>query len=332
MKIFISWSGDYSHAVAQALKQGLPTLFNGIDCFVSSESIRKGERWLIEVSKELDETNLGIACLAQDNLDAPWLHFETGAVSKSIKGGTVFTLLMGGLRPADIQGPLSQFQHTLFNAEDFFKLIQSINGAYGEAKLDETRLKEIFEGFWWAKLEKAVGAAAPRQIKREVKVNTDEKLDRLIETTNQILKSMPDKDRDTMLKVALERFYDQSQIFQRRAAMLEAENSLLKNEIQKLRSEREVAASTVAPETVGPGGLYLLDGVAAQVLPEPLCETLHGAGIQTLRELLLKTPLDLQKLGLDPKTIQEIMDNLTLNGLKLKPMVPPPRPVPKPGA
>jgi hypothetical protein len=110
MKIFVSWSGKPSLAVATALKEWLPYIFNGIDLFVSSEDIRKGKRWPAEVSKELGATNFGIVCLTPDNLDAPWLLFEAGALSKSVAEASVFTLLTGGLRIGNIEGPLSHFQ------------------------------------------------------------------------------------------------------------------------------------------------------------------------------------------------------------------------------
>src|ERR1017187_4443058 len=148
MKIFISWSGKPSLNVATALRDWLPYIFNGIELFVSSEDIRKGKRWPLEVSKELDASNFGIVCLTRDNLEAPWLLFEAGALSKSVKEASVFTLLVGGLKMSDIEGPLSHFQHTVFEKEDFFKLVLAINVNQKESKQDETRLRKIFEKFW----------------------------------------------------------------------------------------------------------------------------------------------------------------------------------------
>src|SRR5258707_22079 len=117
MKIFISWSGKQSLSVATALRDWLPYIFNGAELFVSSEDIRKGKRWLLEVAKELDSSNFGIVCLTRENLEAPWVIFEAGALSKSFKEASVSTLLVGGLGIADIKGPLSHFQHTIFEKE-----------------------------------------------------------------------------------------------------------------------------------------------------------------------------------------------------------------------
>jgi hypothetical protein len=98
--------------------------------------------------------------LTPDNLEAPWVNFESGALSKHAKDSAVWTLLLGGVQIDDIKGPLSQFQHTVFEKEDIFNLIKSINHAHGEAKQDETRLRTIFDKFWWTELEKKVNDAS----------------------------------------------------------------------------------------------------------------------------------------------------------------------------
>jgi hypothetical protein len=154
MKIFLSWSGPYSQAVAAALKEWLPYIFSDVEPFLSTEDIRKGKRWRATIAKQLSLSNFGIICLAPGNLEAPWLLYEAGALSK-LKSSQACTLLLGSLRPGDIEGPLSDFQATVFNKPDMLKLVQSINTALGRGKLDDTRLKTIFDK-WWEELEKQV--------------------------------------------------------------------------------------------------------------------------------------------------------------------------------
>jgi hypothetical protein len=190
MKIFISWSGKPSLNVAMALRDWLPYIFNGIELFVSSEDIRKGKRWPLEVSKELDASNFGIVCLTPDNLEAPWLLFESGALSKSVKEASVYTLLVGGLRIGDIEGPLSHFQHTMFEKEDFFKLVKSINEAQGSIKQDEARLGKIFDKFW-DDLETNVSKAIKSEPKQEKSRSPEDMLRELLETTSYIARNMP---------------------------------------------------------------------------------------------------------------------------------------------
>jgi TIR domain len=127
MKIFISWSGPHSLAVATALKEWLPFIFTDIQTFVSSDDVRKGKRWLVEIARELSTCNFGIVCLTPDNLESPWLFFEAGALSK-LKASHVCTLLFGNLRPGNIEGPLSHFQATVFSKTDFFGCVAQFGG------------------------------------------------------------------------------------------------------------------------------------------------------------------------------------------------------------
>lgn len=93
MKVFISWSGDVSRRAAMALKDWLPNVIQTVDPFVSSENIQKGARWFTDVGAELEAAKFGIICLTPDNLTAPWLLFEAGALSKSLSQSRVSPLL-----------------------------------------------------------------------------------------------------------------------------------------------------------------------------------------------------------------------------------------------
>jgi hypothetical protein len=63
MKLFISWSGKLSLQIAKELQEWLPQVINQLDPFVSSESIKKGDRWLLDINSELEKSNFGIVCL-----------------------------------------------------------------------------------------------------------------------------------------------------------------------------------------------------------------------------------------------------------------------------
>jgi hypothetical protein len=152
MKLFLSWSGEISQDVAEALKEWFPCVINAAKPFVSSEDIRKGRRWLIEISKELEECEFGIICLTPDNLQSPWLLFEAGALSKSLEEANVCTLLTGGLTPQNIKGPLSNFQHTSLQKEDFKKLVSTVNMTLKTGKLNDKTLNSVFDT-WWPKIE-----------------------------------------------------------------------------------------------------------------------------------------------------------------------------------
>src|ERR1039457_7341444 len=84
MKIFLSWSGDRSLAVATALRDWLPSVIQAVRPWISSTDIDKGSRWASEIASQLQECSIGIICVTPENRESSWLLFESGALSKSI--------------------------------------------------------------------------------------------------------------------------------------------------------------------------------------------------------------------------------------------------------
>ena len=82
MRVFISWSGQRSLAVGEALRDWLPLVIQSIRPFLSSTDIRAGQSWFNEISDHLKETNFGICCVTPANQSEPWLNFEAGAIAK----------------------------------------------------------------------------------------------------------------------------------------------------------------------------------------------------------------------------------------------------------
>ena len=112
--VFLSWSGDSSKGAAQVLRAWLPTVIQSVRPYMSAEDIDKGERWSLDIAKQLEETNFGVICMTPENINAPWVLFEAGALSKSMERSRVSPLLFG-LSPSDFsKSPLLQFQLTIF--------------------------------------------------------------------------------------------------------------------------------------------------------------------------------------------------------------------------
>ena len=109
MKIFISWSDETSHAVALSLGDWIPSVIQAVETIVSPDDIRKETRWINDVSKELNQTSLGILCVVPDNVGAPWLNFEAGALLKFLDISKVILLLIDVERSELDNGPLAQF-------------------------------------------------------------------------------------------------------------------------------------------------------------------------------------------------------------------------------
>lgn len=145
-QLFISWSGKKSHNVAKLLHDWIPTVLQSAEPFLSSEDIDKGSRWSDHVAEKLEECGFGVIILTHDNLTAPWVLFEAGALSKMVGSAHVSALLIG-IDNVDVKLPLSQFQNTLFVKDDVLKLVQSINRVGQNPVKDEVLIK-TFEALW----------------------------------------------------------------------------------------------------------------------------------------------------------------------------------------
>jgi TIR domain len=106
MRVFISWSGAASRMVALGLHNWLPLVIQSVQAFMSEEDTDKGTRWFGEVSEQLAKTDFGIVCLTPENVKAPWVHFEAGALSKSLGRSRVAPFLIG-IAPSALDGPLA---------------------------------------------------------------------------------------------------------------------------------------------------------------------------------------------------------------------------------
>lgn len=150
MKVFISWSGQQSKAVAEALEEWLGYVFQGDpQPWMSAHDISAGDRWAGQLSKVLEQSRFGILCLTRENLTAPWIVFEAGSLAKSVDSSFVVPYCVG-LSAQDIEYPLRQFQAVEATKDGTFRLVQSINNARGKV-LPGEKLKHTFET-WWPQL------------------------------------------------------------------------------------------------------------------------------------------------------------------------------------
>lgn len=184
MKVFISWSEKVSHSVAIVLKDWLPSVIQSVNPYVSSEDIDKGARWSLDIAGELNESAYGIICLTKENVQAPWINFEAGALGKSVDKTRVSPFLFR-LERSEVHGPLVQFQSTVFEENDVLKLVKSINNACDES-LEESRVEKAF-GVWWPELERRLeeieDVKSDSSVKNAKETNKDiqEKTSRVLE-------------------------------------------------------------------------------------------------------------------------------------------------------
>ncbi len=148
MKIFVSWSGDFSKAMAGILHTFLPEIIQELEVFSSDHDIPSGERWSLKLANQLEAAAFGILCLTPDNLHNDWLLFEAGALTKHAEGCAC--CLLFGLRPAQLTtGPLLQFQNRTFDKEGMRSLICDLNK---KATKSRQNIDRAFDK-WWPDIE-----------------------------------------------------------------------------------------------------------------------------------------------------------------------------------
>jgi TIR domain len=146
MKLFISWSGERSHLLAQTLHGWLPLVLHYVKPWLSEADVAAGERWAQAVANELETSNFGIICVTPENLGSPWVLFEAGALAKSMQGAKVIPLLFD-LEFSDITGPLAQFQAKKVERGGLVEVINSINQS-AEQGVPEARARQLFGALW----------------------------------------------------------------------------------------------------------------------------------------------------------------------------------------
>lgn len=146
-KVFISWSGPVAKLFAERFSVWLSDVIQGVQCFFSPEDIAMGTSWVSTISSKLNEHSIGIICLTPENVGAPWIQFEAGALYKGLPTSRVCPLLIGGLERQHVTGPLTIFQMAMPTKEDVFKLVKEVN-AQCDPRLDDQRLQRVFEVNW----------------------------------------------------------------------------------------------------------------------------------------------------------------------------------------
>lgn len=147
MKVFVSWSGKRSKAVAELVSDWLKCVIQASQPWISTRDIDRGAIWFSEINDKLKDVSVGIVCLTQENKNQPWILFETGALAKGLTTNRVCTFLID-LKPEDLQDPLGQFNHTTSDKGSVWELVRTINVCLGDKSLDERILNQVFDTYW----------------------------------------------------------------------------------------------------------------------------------------------------------------------------------------
>jgi hypothetical protein len=159
--VFICWSGPRSLVLAERFRKFLVAVIPALNRRIFfSPQIEKGARWFEEVLRHLDAAQVGVICLTSENLSAPWLHFEAGALLKGLHKtpGTaddagaaadatqarVFTYLHD-VNAAALSGPLAQYQSTSTTRADTRNLVRTISRRLDP---DSSAYRQAFDAHW----------------------------------------------------------------------------------------------------------------------------------------------------------------------------------------
>lgn len=183
MRVFISWSGERSHAIAEALHAWLPKVLQTVEPFISSEDTDKGSRWIVRLSEELEQAKYGIVVVTAENREAPWLLYETGALSKRVTQDFVTPFLVD-LRPGEVDPPLGLLQATEPTLEDVQRMMGTIN-KLNEPPLDESLLNETVER-WWTDLSERIASLPATRSKTPPKRPPEVMIEEVLEVVRSL--------------------------------------------------------------------------------------------------------------------------------------------------
>lgn len=158
MKVFISWSGPSSHAVAKALAQWLKAIDPSLEPFESSREISKGSIWFAELTASLRESAFGIIVLTPENPNSPWINYEAGALFHGLSEARVIPFLLGMESDALAEGPLAMFQAVTPDSTQVLDMARQLNALLPCPRADHLLVKRFDKS--WPALEEVLSQAA----------------------------------------------------------------------------------------------------------------------------------------------------------------------------
>lgn len=144
---FISWSGDESRKIAEALQEFFSFVLPNPSLFVASKDLQAGEVWFTEIAERLDACDVGVIVVTPQNIARPWLHFEAGAISKRVGRSAAIPLLCGVANGELAGTPLAQLQALTVTRENVRKLTSRLNDLL-ELGVTESHIDNTFR-VWW---------------------------------------------------------------------------------------------------------------------------------------------------------------------------------------
>jgi hypothetical protein len=154
--IFISWSGEATRPLSQAFKLFFERVLAGhATVWTSSSDLVAGDRFNESIAGNLIKADVGVLLITRQNMRAPWILFESGALAhKEINRGAIPILV--DLERSELESPLSQFQN--IQGADLSGMKVILETLSTKTNLSPDALEALLERFW-PNLESALSDA-----------------------------------------------------------------------------------------------------------------------------------------------------------------------------
>lgn len=196
MKLFISWSKSLSKSHARCFRDWIGKVFQEVEPFMSDQDISLGRKGIPVIEEKLNAIDFGVVFVSSENIDAPWINYEAGALSRAVNlpESKVVPILID----VDISdlgtAPLSGFQGFKADKEGMLRLSRSINESLAR-QLQNSDMEEAFDT-WWPKLE-SCWSKIPAAGSVEKPQPTLESLSSQIDDLTKIIVSLRNSERAT---------------------------------------------------------------------------------------------------------------------------------------
>ncbi len=161
VRVFLSWSGEASRHLANALADGMTLLSDWVEPWMS-DRIEPGAQWANTLVPEIRKAHLAILCLTHRNADAPWIAFEAGLYYTWRKSIIPFLL---DFPPADLRFPLGLFQSVSADMEGSKALFLRVGDLLG---MDTAAVGKRFAKSIWPQLDEQIATIRATEQKPDI--------------------------------------------------------------------------------------------------------------------------------------------------------------------
>jgi hypothetical protein len=244
MSVVISWSGERSQSVAEAVRDALSVGIQQSDPWMSSNDIPPGAFWGEELRSALEAASAGILCVTPENVAEPWILFEAGALAKGVGGSKSFAcVLLIGLAPGELPGPLAQLQAVAADRDGFERIFDRINGLCNKPLKEDARKKAF--GLVWPGLDAALKRVSSRPAPTPAKKRPDsDKIDEILGIVREVRKGTQPLGNSALLQTALPLFFNTGAGYWTPPGELKLETALEKFVRE---GSKQVSAATESP-------------------------------------------------------------------------------------